>query len=353
MAYAQFVSDMMSNILQSEHDNSMMRNQHSHDIDMFNMQKAYNNEMLDTQVTRKMGDLRRAGLSPAFLNGSQIGAQPLGVSPSSTSAVGNRLNGFNLTQGLLADAEIKNLGSDSDNKDSDTEVKRLEAERKKIENQYLPALKQREVSLLDGNIKLTGSNINYTDEQCKNLAQQTFNLKKECDKINAQIDQIRAQVQNLEPDTVKKWLDAYYATPQYEAIIKQLQSQAHLNYTQADDLVKTRVSRIFGLNASALKDWEEYNGVTIQNGQLAIDYELDNEYKETERKIDLFLRPVRAIADVIGSFAPFATRKVRSESNVTSKSTSNVTSNVTSNSTSKSENHNYNHTPHRTGKRRR
>lgn len=309
--FASFAGDLLQNAFNVENQNSQNRWNERVSRDAFNREAEFAREMQKNGATMKMGDLRKAGLSPAFMNGAFLGTSPLPAHSSapSMSSIQSAPFGFDLSQGALMDAQAKNLGADANNKEADTEVKRLEADRKKIENEYFPALKEREVSLMDGDITLKGSQINYTDEQCKNIAQQTLNLKKQIDEINGRIDLMKSQVANLEPDTLKKYVDAYFATPQYEATIKKLQSDANLNYTQADDLVKTRVSRIFGLNSQALKDWEEYNGITIQNGQLAIDFELDTDYKETERIIDLWLRPIRAIGDVIGNFAPFAARR--------------------------------------------
>lgn len=301
----------------------------------FERERNFARQMQSQGTSLKMSDLRRAGLSPAFLNGAMLATNPLPAHSSAPSLQPQRSPSVNLAEGFLMEAQAKNLLADGGNKEADTEVKKLEADRKKIENYYLPQLKQREINLMDGDIQLKGSNIRYTDEQTKNLAQQTINLKEQLNEINAKVENLKAQTANLAPDTLKKYIDAYYASDVYQATIKKLSSEAHLNYTQADDLVKTRMARIFNLNAEGLHTYEEYNGLAIQNGRLAIDFELDQEYKETERKIDLFLRPVHAIGDVIGSFAPFVTRRVKTESNVTSHSTSN----------SMNENHNYNHSP--------
>lgn len=344
--FAQIAGDIMSNIMQSEHDTGMQNRQHSHDMEMFNMQKQYNNEMLDTQVTRKMGDLRRAGLSPAFLNGSQIGAQPLGVSPSSTSATGNRLNGLNLAQGLLTGAQIKNLEADKDNKVADTDNKKLEADRRKIENEYLPALKQREVLLQDGTLKLQGSQCNYTDEQCKNIAQQTVNLRTELDKANEEINKLKAETANIAPDTIKKYINAYFETDMCKAIINKYKADSHLSYEQAKDLAKTRLARLYNLYTQGEINEANTNKLWIENGQLGLDLELDTEYKETERKIDMWLKPLRLVSETITGFAPFVIARKSS-----SKADVNVRSN--SNSTSTSTVYTHNMTPKKSGRRRR
>lgn len=344
----------MNNIMQSEHDYGMQGRQHFHDEQMFNKQVAYNEKMLDEQVTRKMGDLRRAGLSPAFLNGSQIGAQPLGVSPSSTSAVGNKLAGFDLASGLLTDAQIKNLDADKGNKEADTENKRLEADRKKIENEYLPALKQREILLQDGTLKLQGSQCNYTDEQCKNIAQQTINLRTELDKTNEEINKLKAETANIAPDTIKKWIDAYFETDTCIAIINKYRADAHLSYEQAKDLAETRLARLYNLYTQGEINEEQSKNLWIENGQLGLDLALDAEYKETERKIDMWLKPLRLVQETITGFAPFViARKSSSKADVKVNSTSNSTVNSHSSSTSTNTNYNFNKTPKRSGRRRR
>jgi len=348
--FGAFAGDILQQAFNVENQNNQQKWNERIARDAFNREADFAREMQRNGATMKMGDLRKAGLSPAFMNGAMLASSPLSAHSSAPSmgAIQSPSFGSDISQASLMDAQAKNLGADANNKEADTEVKRLEAERKKIENEYLPALKEREVNLMDGDIRLKGSQINYTDEQQRNLAQQTLNLKKEVEKINVDIEEVRARIANLEPDTVKKWIDAYYALPQYEATIKKLQSEAHLNYTQADDLVKTRVARIFNLNATGLHSYAEYEGLDIQNGRLAIQLDLDKDFSRTERTMDIILKPIHAIGDAIGSFAPFVTRKVKTESNVRSRSES--TSHVTSNSMS--ENHIYNHTP-RSGKRKR
>lgn len=296
--FAQMAGDIMSNIMQSEHDTGMQSRQHSHDVEMFNMQKAYNNEMLDSQVSRKMGDLRRAGLSPAFMNGSQIGASPLGVSPSSTSSVGNSLRGVNPVQGMIADAQIKNI-------DADTENKRLHAERQKIENFYLPALNESQVALNDSSTQFNISNCELNVSQKQSIAQSMAESEMRCAEIVGKLNIMQKEVEMLDVETRIKKIEESFKSREIQATIKNLEASANLSNTQARDIVKSFFYRMCNLEEQTNVYKGQRRVLYFDAASRKLQYNLDAKYLEPERIAGVISAGANAFGDCAESVTRF------------------------------------------------
>lgn len=294
-------------------------------------QRAYNTWMLDNSTQLKANDARQAGLNPAFMNGSILGSTPVpAASPTSPSST-IPFDSSALLQGMKQESEIKNI-------DADTKKKEAENERQLIENTYLPQLMQSQIDVNFGDVRLKAAEMNLNNEQARMTAQKCLNLQKDVEVMNKKIELDTATISNIKEDIKLKLIDEFWKSKEYQAIINKLSSEASLNYTQADDIVKTRLARLYNLYSQGEYNYSqsEYTdklskGVDIQNGRLAIDLEMDEKYKEWDKWIDMSGKVVGSIADAANVFSKFTTKKVRTESKSTVESHS------------KSENVNTNH----------
>ncbi len=297
----------------------------------YNRQVAYNNWLLGHQQQLKVRDMRSGGLNPAFANGSQLGATP---PPPSYQVVPSQPMDFN-NLFLLGKqlAETKNLETDSKKKEAETN-KQL------IENQYLPQLMQNEIDVSFGDIRLKASQVKLTDEEARATAQKCINLQTEVDRMNQQIVLDKQNVENLKIEKRIKLIEEFYKSREYEAIIDNLHAQSDYSRAQADDLIKTRLARLFNLYGTGSQAYSNADyidklsrGVDIQNGRMAIDLEMDEKYKEWDKIIDMAGKVMGSVSDAANIFSKFTSNKVRTESytksdvNTTSTSHATVDSN--------------------------
>lgn len=297
-------------------------------------QRAYNTWLLDNSTQLKANDARSAGLNPAFLNGSVLGAT---TTPSSSPTSPSSTIPFDssaLLQGMKQESEIKNI-------DADTKKKEAENERQLIENTYLPQLLQSEIDCNFGDVRLKGTQMNLNNETARMTAQKCLNLQKEVETMNKKIELDTATINNLNQDTKIKEIEAFWKSKEYQAIINKMVSETHLNYEQANDLVQTRASRILNLESSAKQAQASEDlmrkqgfGIDIENGRMAIQLEMDEKYKEVDKIIDMGSKVVGSVADCLNVASKFTTHKVKTESH--------STSNATVNSNSRSYNQNEN-----------
>lgn len=284
--------------------------------------RDYNTWLLANQTQLKAQDARMAGLSPAFMNGSLLSSTPsVGSSPSSPNSF-YPIDPTLILQSDYLRAQIENVQSQTKKVDSETD-------RQLIENEYLPQLLQSQFLVTMGDVSLKGSQVHLTDEQARLACQQGINLRKECDRMNKQIELDTAQINNINQDTKLKVIDEFWKSKEYQAIINKLCSETNLNYTQASDIVQTRVARIMQLESSAEKDKESADimrkqgfGIDIENGRMAIQLEMDEKYKEVDKIVDIGGKVLGSIADCVNVASKFTTHKIKSESYSTSSSTS-------------------------------
>lgn len=300
--------------------------------------RAYNTWLLSNQTQLKANDARQAGLNPAFMNGSILGTTPSVPSSPTSPNTTIPFDSSAILQGERLDAEIENLRAGTKKTDA-------EAERQLIENTYLPQMLQSQIDCNFGDVKLKAANANLSKEEARATSQKCINLQKEVERINKQIELDTANIESVKQDVKLKLIDEFWRSAEYKARIDNLVSQTGLNYEQANDLVQTRVARIYNLESAAKSSEASANytdalhrGVDIQNGRAAIQLEMDEKYKEWDKWIDMSGKVLGSIGDVANVFSKFTTKKVRSESTSTvnsrSESHSTVDSNVNSYSTS-------------------
>lgn len=338
MAYDDYGAGMVATQLQglSNQIGQDKENERARQYNSEEAQKArdYNTWLLQNQTQLKAQDARSAGLNPAFMNGSILGSTPaVGSSPSSPNTF------YPIDPTLILQSDY--LRAQTQNVESQTKKVDSETDRQLIENEYLPQLLQSRFLVTMGDVRLKGSQVHLTDEEARLACQKGVNLRKEVDVMNKKIEVDTATINNIDVDTRIKAIDEFWKSKEYEAIIKKLVSETNLNYTQADDIVKTRASRLMQLESSAEKDKASSEimrkqgfGIDIENGRLGIQLEMDEKYKEVDKVVDIGGKILGSITDCINVASKFTTHKVKTSSTV------NSTSHSTSNSTN--ENFNYN-----------
>lgn len=302
--------------------------------------RDYNTWLLNNQTQSKVRDAQSAGLNPAFLNGSILGSTP---TPSSAPS------GFNTMQPFDSRSIFENMHRIASiaNTDADTKKKEAETDRQLIENTYLPQMMQSQIDVNYGDLSFKASGVKLNEAEAKSTAQKCLNLQKEIEVMNKKLEVDTATIANLNEDVKLKLIDEFWKSKEYKAKIQNLCAQTNLSYEQANDLVQTRVARIYNLDASAKQAEAQASytsklgeGIDIENGRLRISLEMDEKYKEWDKWIDMSGKVLGSISDVANVFSKFTTKKVRSESysrsdvNSTSTSHSTVDSNVNSYSNS-------------------
>lgn len=309
----------IANQIGQEKENERARQYNSEEA-----QKArdYNTWLLANQTQLKAQDARSAGLNPAFMNGSILGSTPSVPSSPTSPNTYYPIDPTLILQSGLIKAQTQNVESQTKKVDSETD-------RQLIENEYLPQLLQSQFLVSMGDVRLKGSQVHLTDEQARLACQQGINLRKEIDRMNKQIELDTATINNINQDTKIKVIDEFWKSKEYQAIINKLASETSLNYTQADDIVKTRASRILQMEASSEKDKESADimrkqgfGIDIENGRMSIQLEMDEKYKEVDKIVDIGGKILGSITDCVNVASKFTTHKIKTESHSTSNSTS-------------------------------
>lgn len=321
----------LSNQIGQSKENEIAR---SYNSDEAQKSRDYNTWLLGHATQLKVQDARSAGLNPAFMNGSVLGSTP---TPSSAPSSPNTFQPFDSRAMFDAMRSISQIA----NTDADTKKTEAETDRQLIENTYLPQMMQSQIDVNYGDLRFKASGVKLNEAQARQVTQKCLNLQKEIEVMNKKIEVDTATIDNLNEDVKLKLIDEFWKSKEYKAKIQNLCAQTHLSYEQANDLVQTRVARIFNLEASAKQAESQASyttklgeGIDIENGRLRISLEMDEKYKEWDKWIDMSGKVLGSISDVANVFSKFTTKKVRSESysrsDVNSTSHSTVDSNVNS-----------------------
>lgn len=274
--FANMADSMFGNVFDTERTNNQNRYNRNTANEMFDRQMAYNDRMLDTQVYRKVADMRRAGLNPAFENGSQLGASPLGVSPSSPTASAFPSRSLGMAEGSLMATQRENIEQDTQNKKQD-EI------RQKIENEYLPQLKSNEVHLLGSNIDLNATQMHLNEEEARGIAQNIAESENRIAKMVSEMNVLRKQVDIMDEEYKIKQIEALWKNEEIKATIANLQASAHLSETQAKDIVNTFAERMLNMKSQTAVN-NQQNSLIYWNAQSGkLQFNLDNQYSSYER----------------------------------------------------------------------
>lgn len=309
----------------------------------FDKQKEYNNWLLGHQTQEEVADLRKAGLNPAFMNGSQLGSAP---SPPSydTPEFENPFDLSNLMMfgKLSADTEMSRANAQYMNEQA--EGLRIENERKKAEDSEVSDYLNENVTFgdVDEYLKIHG-------ELPSTI---TIGSKGATGRLSAKqrIKQYEAQVQDVSINAVRNEFEsmvtnAQISNPKIMAAIEDMPYRSWVALVHQTANVMANTSNL--VKEGELLDIEKVTA------QLEQDIQRDsNIYQYVDKMFsgdfewkDLAKVAVMMFTGAFGklNFAPLGTRKTSSSN--TNSSSVNSTSQSTVNSRSHSTVHVYPHAP--------
>lgn len=272
-------------------------NQKARDYNSREAQKSrdYNTWLLRNETQLKAQDARSAGLNPAFMNGSLLSNTP---SPSGSPTSPNTQYPIDpqliLSNNLLR-AQAENV--DANSKKVQTEIKRNE-----IENQYVGDLLKSNIALNGSNIDLNVANTHLSEAQANEVAQAIGESEMRIAKMVGEMNVMRKQVDILSEEQKIKQIEALWKEREIQATIYNLQSSAMLSRTEAEDITKTFVYRMYGLVSDAELKQGQKNLVFWDSASSKLKFNLDQKYSEPDRIIKI----VNGCADALQSVSASA-----------------------------------------------
>lgn len=257
--------------------------------------RDYNTWLLANQSQLKMQDARKAGVNPAFMNGSLLGSTP---SPSSSPTSPNTT--IPIDPQMILSNEL--LRAQAQNIDVNSKKVETEIQRNKIENQYVGELMKSSIALNGSNIDLNVANSNLSKAQANEVAQAISESEMRIGKMVGEMNIMRKQVDIMSEEQKIKQIEALWKEREIQATIYNLQSSAMLSRTEAEDIVKTFTYRMYGLVSDAELKESQKNLVTWDANNSKLRFNLDNKYGNADRIIKI----VNGCADALESVSASA-----------------------------------------------
>lgn len=295
----------------------------------FEKEKEYNNFLLQNSKQMQMSDSKAAGVNPAFANGSQVGGASTSPSMNMPSQIPMDYNfdssgiaaaGRTGMDMLLGKAQIRKMNAETD-------LTEAQKDRQLIENQILPELMKSQVNVNLSNVAVNGQNIELSKKNGDKISKEILYINKQMQQIDATIEQIKQSNAVLKQEERIKEAQAVLQSDYLRAQIDEIRSRYHLNETQARDIMVTQTARLFNIQADTLlkgtqsdvnkststlqgAQYEYTQQQTVESKtrvsniaadtdkkvlekelvywntqQNKLDFEIDRDYKRTERKL--------------------------------------------------------------------
>lgn len=265
----------------------------------YNSQEAvksrdYNTWLLRNQIQLKASDYRSAGLNPAFMNGSMLGATPTpSASPTSPNTAYTPDPNYMLTNKLLQ-AQVNKT-------DSETNKNVAETDKTKVETSYLPALLSSQIALNDSHVDYNVSGSNLNRAEAKEVGERIAKMETECAEIDARMNMMHKEAQILDEKLKQEKIQSFFKSDECKAIITNYMAQAKLAYTEAQDIVKTFAFRAWNMASQAELNEETKNKVYWDSNTGKLHFHLDKEYSSKERQLGIINGSVDALEGVTNS----------------------------------------------------
>ena len=286
----------LSNQIAQEKENDKARSYNSEEAQK---SRDYNTWLLENQTQLKAQDARKAGLNPAFMNGSVLGQTP---TPSGSPTSPNTT--IPLDPQTILSNEL--LRAQASNVDAMTKKTNEETERQKIENQYLGDLMKSTIALNGSNISLNVANANLSKEQANEVAQAIGESEMRITKMVGEMNIMRKQVDIMTEDQKIKQIEALWKEREIQATIYNLRTQAELNETQANDIVKSFVYRMYGLTSQAELNDANKTLCTWNSESAKLHFNLDQQFGTADRMIKVVNGCTQALESVSAATRNYA-----------------------------------------------
>lgn len=287
-AGASLVGGLLGN--KSQKDTNKANAQQNEMMMRFNREEAQKNRdwqerMSNTEMTRRVADLRSAGYNPAMINNAPAGES----TPSGSSA---SLGGFTPMQAPTALAEsVGQAGLTASQIElNKAQAKNLESQANKTdkETSWIDQLSQSTIDINTSAIKVNGSNISLNDKRKEEIDSVIRKANQETDNLKESLNEIKARVANVNADTAIKAIDAVFEEDKVKAEIAKVASSAQLDIAQTAETYKLMFYKALDLQASANLKNAQTMGQTISNVNGTFELQLRADDKELENDLHSF-----------------------------------------------------------------
>ena len=197
--------------------------------EMFDETNTYNS--MQNQVSQ----MKAAGLNPALAYSGGAGFSPA-FSPSGATASSS--NGYSPIPAASADYTASTLAGMR----ALSEIRNIDAQTRKLDNEgsilesdakFRDAWNSKELTLKDVQISLGESQIDLNDNQSRLALKTVEKLQNEVNAWHLTVDSLNETIVSQKLDNLSKAVDLFYKSPQYEAIIRNLESSTSVNSATA------------------------------------------------------------------------------------------------------------------------
>ena len=228
-AVASIASHIISSSSQKKTNKEMMRfqetqQQKQNDFNASEAQKSrdYQAKMSNSEISRRVSDLRSAGFNPAFATG--VGGASIGSAPQASASPVSVPN-LRAPQAPIDPLELSQIALNN------ASAKKAEAEAENTQKQtdWIDALNQSTIDVNNADIAVKGSLVGVNDETKKKIA-------KDIESAEQGIKNMKKQIELMDSEITKNDIDAFWSSGRYAAEIEQLKSQTHLNDAECKEI---------------------------------------------------------------------------------------------------------------------
>lgn len=317
-----------SNKKTNDSNKEINQSQIDYSREAFENEKEYNNFLLGNQRQMQMQDMKSSGMNPAFVQGSNLGGST--ISPH--QQLPNQIpmdyrfdTGINEGVSNYLTAQMNKALIRKANVDAD--LTEAQKDRQLIENEYMPKLLQSQFDLNTSNVKLIGQNVHLTHKQADKVASEILAITKQMQLNDAQISELHSRVAVLGEEQKIKAATAALQSDLMQAQIKELSAKYKFTEEQTKYYAANVMAQIFNLKADSVLKGSQSKNVQVDTSlkgvqaeytqqqtveskaktsniaadtnlkhvqkeqvywnaqQNKLDFEIDSDYKRTERKL--------------------------------------------------------------------
>lgn len=228
-AVASIASSIISSSSQNKTNKEMMRfqgiqQQNQNEFNATEAQKSrdYQSKMSNSEISRRISDLRSAGFNPAFATG--VGGASIGSVPQA-SASSVSVPNLRAPQAPIDPLELSQIALNN------ASAKKAEAEAESTQKQtdWIDALNQSTIDVNTADISVKGSVVSVNEETKKKIA-------KDIESAEQGIKNLKKQIELMDSEITKNDIDSFWSSGRYSAEIEQLKSQTHLNDAECKEI---------------------------------------------------------------------------------------------------------------------
>lgn len=270
---------------------------------MLQYQNAYNSPA--QQIQR----MRAAGLNPDLMYGNgQLGASsssgngsPSASAPGAPSGTSYNPQSTRVGDAIMNALSIERQRAEIDAIKANVEKTGTENEILKSDARWRDALHSGDVALKNIQVLKGESDIQWNEQDMSKSRQLVAESEAKVDEINQRITESQARVESIGQDVLYKRIQNRFASEQFQASlreaytrIKKMNADIDISYKNFSLGCQQLALQAYGLeiherdiNSQIALRQLEADGVSIKNGQLSLQYELDKKYSSWERGVHL------------------------------------------------------------------